>query len=170
MPFGYNLLKRLPNHIRKFKKYSARETVMTEFDFEDWAFDESVTNEQIISIALYAIATYSLIIAVCWNVMRTRKQLAWCISLVNSLSMSLTGFIYLYFKIPRHLDHYMTGDQGHSVFHSMDNIGIVTCTVFAVSFSSRLCDFHNNLAFILRLPMWRICCSGYCCIANSLDS
>lgn len=65
----------------------------------------------------------------------TIKQLAWCISLFNSLFMSIVGVYFLFDIFPKIQFEYFTclgEDHNLSVMHGIDNFGTAICIMFAV--------------------------------------
>lgn len=61
------------------------------------------------------------------------KKLAWVISLINSLIMSVIGVFFLADILPRiNLEWFTCLNGATSVMHGIDNFGVFTCVIFAV--------------------------------------
>ena len=133
MPFGFNSIKSLPKKIRKLKRSQPPKSIMSDFVLSEWMMENTITNEQILSITLYAIAVYTLLMALCWKSVSNRRRLSWCISLLNSFLMSVIGAVHFVLAVsPLESSAFFGINGGQSVFHSMNNIGIFACTIFAV--------------------------------------
>ena len=102
-----------------------------------------LTNEFVIKLSII----FNVIIIIFFFVSRmyitNRKKLAWSISLLNSVVMSIGGIFYMHAKIvtvgiPKltvnvfsHLPLIQFTPDGSALFHSIDNVSVVLCVWFA---------------------------------------
>ena len=137
MPFGYQSLQLLrPQKLGLLKKVKRVhiDRNMINFSLLEWAKESTITNEQILVVVLYAVATYTLLVAICWRIFSNQKKLSWCISLLNSFVMSLLGLYYVPMTLAKYNGNVLFGvNGGQTILQASDNIGIFTCTIFAVS-------------------------------------
>jgi len=61
------------------------------------------------------------------------KKMSWIISLFNSFILTIIGIIYLYMKTPLYKDFFLFGNNGRKLFHSSDNIAVLTCIWFGLA-------------------------------------
>ena len=61
------------------------------------------------------------------------KKMSWIISLFNSFILTIIGFIYLFVKTPMYKNFFFFGDNGRNLFHSSDNVAVLTCIWFGLA-------------------------------------
>jgi hypothetical protein len=99
----------------------------------DWTADfnrYTLTLDNYRTVCLSTIVVYLAYFSLCYLLIKEKKRLAWCITLLNSLSTTLLCLVYCSVKT-----YTSTGIFNSNVtllmIHGNDNISAITCTVFA---------------------------------------
>jgi len=83
-----------------------------------------------------AVVLFYTVVVLCGRAIfgNNAKKLSWCLSLANSLIMSIIGCVFTVVYFPRYGSQLINGTpNGDSLMHGIDNLGLLTCTAFAIA-------------------------------------
>lgn len=94
----------------------------------------TLTSEEIRNVGIcFAAILTSVCVVARVTFAKDPKRMAWIVSIFNSFVTMIVGFVYLIVKVPMFKDFFMYGDNGRLVYHSMDNVSVLTCLWFAMA-------------------------------------
>lgn len=94
----------------------------------------TLTDQECLHLLLATLFFYIIYFAICRSVFGSdRKRLSWCVSLFNSLLMSLLGMVYIYGRstVGKNIFPFVTDIT--PIFYGRDNVGVAICLLFSVS-------------------------------------
>ena len=92
----------------------------------------TLTNTDLINFAILCFISLTMIGIIAKLSIKKTKTLAWAISFINSLSMSIVGIIYFYFVYDKYPQFFSFGENGASMYEDKSNFNVLVCVWFGV--------------------------------------